>query len=194
MIEFSNDAVIVEENGNQIQILYIVLELWSNGELFEIIAEGGATTEEFARYLFRQIIDALEHMHTLGISHRDIKLENILLDSHNTLKLADFGFSSQKPINESFKGSQYYICPEIIKGIEYSGQSADIFAAGVVLFIMVAKHPPFTLATIKNANYNMLVTNKNMQFWKCHGKGKEGGENYFSEDFKDLVSLMLSPK
>jgi serine/threonine protein kinase len=79
-------------------------------------------------------------MHNKGFAHRDIKVESILLDSQYSLKLADFGFVAElsgKGMLNTYKGTAGYMAPEIHLGQPYSGQKVDLFAAGVLLFIMM---------------------------------------------------------
>ena len=85
-------------------------------------------------------------MGELGIAHRDIKPENLLLDEQKNLKIVDFGLSNTFKQNEKLVtacGSPCYAAPELIKGLEYVGQKADIWSAGVVLFCLVCGHLPF---------------------------------------------------
>lgn len=192
LIDFNEDAKYVKPNGTQVDVFYLALELVSGGELFDFIAETGRFSEEVARYYFHQMIEGLEYMHTQGISHRDIKPENMMLDVNHNLKIADFGFSSSQAMNETKRGTDGYMAPEIYKGVRYSGQSVDLFATAIILFIMVAQHPPFNAASARDPHYKLLSTNRVDVFWKVHTKRKEGGLDFFSEDFRDLVSSMLS--
>lgn len=192
LIDFSDSAEYVRPDGSKIAVFYLALELAAGGELFDFIAETGRFTEEVARYYFHQMIDALEYLHTNGVSHRDIKPENMMLDTDHNLKLADFGFSSTQALNETKRGTDGYMAPEIYKGVTYSGQSVDLFATGIILFIMVAQHPPFGSASAKDPHYKLLSTNRTDVFWKVHTKRKQGGIDYFSESFRDLVQSMLA--
>ena len=192
LLDSSYDAEYKRPNGSKLKVFYLALELVSGGELFDFIAETGRFTEDVARYYFHQIIAALEYLHTNGYSHRDIKPENMMLDSEFNLKLADFGFSSNQALNETKRGTDGYMAPEIYKGITYSGQSVDLFATAIILFIMVAQHPPFGAASSKDPHYKLISTNKVDTFWKVHCKRKPGGDEYFTESFKSLITAMLS--
>ena len=151
LIDYSYDAEYIRPKATKgTKVFYLALELVSGGELFDFIAETGRFEEKVARYYFHQMISALEYLHGKGYSHRDIKPENMMLDSNFNLKLADFGFSSNQALNESKKGTDGYMAPEIYKGETYSGQSVDLFATGIILFIMVAQHPPFASASSKD--------------------------------------------
>jgi serine/threonine protein kinase len=93
--EYGSDGVL-EEKGCPVKrgVPYMVLEVAKHGELFDWIAYSGIRlTERFARYFFRQMIEGLEHMHGKGHSHRDLKLQNVLINEEWKLKIADFGFS-----------------------------------------------------------------------------------------------------
>ena len=79
--------------------------------------------------------------------------------------------------------------PELHLGQAYSGQKVDLFAAAVVLFIMVSGHPPFVTAQSQDPFYRCLAANRSDIFWKTHEKSD--GENFYSADFKDLVQSML---
>jgi serine/threonine protein kinase len=89
-------------------------------------------------------------MNTKNVVHRDIKLENILLDNQMNLKLADFGFATNKNINKltTFRGTQSYMAPEIRESKEYDGRQTDIFSLGVVLFTIVVGYFPFSKAEL----------------------------------------------
>mmetsp|Transcript_33552 Transcript_33552/g.38542 ORF Transcript_33552/g.38542 Transcript_33552/m.38542 type:complete len:290 (+) Transcript_33552:419-1288(+) len=131
-------------------------------------------------------------MHEKGISHRDMKLENIMLSSDFNLKVADFGFSSDKPINKSLKGTESYMSPEIHLGKKYSGKSADLFAAGIILFSMVTQTPPFHKAVNSDSLYKMIYANRVDLFWKVHSRNKPGGLEFYSPSLIDLISSMFS--
>lgn len=93
----------------------------------------------------RQLVSALKYMHGSGVVHRDVKLENILIDDDFNIKLADFGFSSYKNINclDSFVGTRTYLAPEVKANVVYDGRKADVFSAGVVLFALANGIFPF---------------------------------------------------
>ena len=119
--------------------LYLATEYAENGDLFEYIVQGHKPSEEEAISYFRQVIYALEILHQHNVCHRDLKLENILIDSSQSLKLADFGFStwSKDDRLSSSCGSPHYAAPEVLKGGTYSGKKADIWSAGVILYILI---------------------------------------------------------
>jgi len=112
----------------------------------------GRIREDTARGIFLQIADGVNFCHDRLVAHRDLKLENLLLDrERQTIKIIDFGFAAQVVSKDTklkaFCGTPSYMAPEIIRGEGYSGFAADIWALGVVLFAMLAGSLPFTART-----------------------------------------------
>ena len=135
----------------------MILEYAPNFILFDYIAFSGHFSEDLARFYFCQIIDALEHIHQAGVAHRDIKLENILLDSDYNIKIADFGLSTPISRRNDQAGTQSYMAPEIFLANDYSSKDVDLFSSAIILFIMVAGHPPFKYALPQDPHYKPLV-------------------------------------
>lgn len=146
LYDYSAKENLVSPTGKEKEVFYMALELIPGGELFDFVFQTGRFEEKYARYYFLQLLDALEYLHGKGISHCDIKLSNVLLDEEFNLKLADFGFASTKPMNDTFKGSGEYIAPEIHLGKAYYGSQVDLFSAGVLLFILTFAWLPFRAA------------------------------------------------
>lgn len=102
--------------------------------------------ETEAKRLFHQILSVLRYCHAVNVTHRDVKLENILLDESNNVKLIDFGFSTCMPLEKKssvFCGTPSYMAPEIVARREYTGPPADVWALGVLLFAMLCGCFPF---------------------------------------------------
>lgn len=193
LLSSSSDGVLKNQNGTTKDgVIYLTLELASGGELFDFIAQTGSFAEPVARYYFHQIIDAFEYLHSRGISHRDMKPDNIMLDDEFNLKIADFGFSSRAASNQSFKGTRSYMAPEILIGAKYYGPMVDIFAAGIILFIMVTQIPPFQMAHPKDGWYKFVCSNRMDKFWKFHGQNQPGGIDFFSKSFIDLINWIFN--
>ncbi|XP_061908794.1 NUAK family SNF1-like kinase 1 [Entelurus aequoreus] len=126
--------------------IVIVMEYASNGELYDYILEKRKLTETEARSIFRQITSAVHYCHKNGVVHRDLKLENILLNEDLTVKLADFGLSSQYhkgSLLQTYCGSPLYASPEIVTGLPYQGPEVDCWALGVLLYALVYSSMPF---------------------------------------------------
>ena len=131
------------ENANYI---YIVTEFCENGELFDYILKRGHLSEEESSFFYYQLINGLDYIHKNNISHRDLKLENLLLSSNNTLKIIDFGLSNfffQNELLITPCGSPCYAPPEMVNGQKYNGFMADVWSSGIILYAMVCGCFPF---------------------------------------------------
>lgn len=108
--------------------------------------------EDDAKRIFKQILEGIKYCHSRCITHRDIKLENLLLDDQNNIKIIDFGFSTCIPNDKKIKifcGTPSYMAPEIVQKLEYAGPPADIWALGVLLFTLLSGCFPYRGATDK---------------------------------------------
>mmetsp|Transcript_20871 Transcript_20871/g.66093 ORF Transcript_20871/g.66093 Transcript_20871/m.66093 type:complete len:340 (-) Transcript_20871:17-1036(-) len=128
--------------------LAIVMEYASGGELFDRICQAGRFTENEARFFFQQLISGVEYCHKCGICHRDLKLENTLLDGSPAprLKICDFGYSKNSMLHSQPKstvGTPAYIAPEVLQRKEYDGENADVWSCGVTLYVMLVGSYPF---------------------------------------------------
>ncbi|XP_042360513.1 NUAK family SNF1-like kinase 2 [Plectropomus leopardus] len=133
----------VFENKDKI---VIVMEYASRGDLYDYICDKKNISEREARHFFRQIVSAVHYCHQNGIVHRDLKLENILLDGSGNVKIADFGLSNLYHGDEylqTFCGSPLYASPEIVNGRPYRGPEVDTWSLGVLLYTMVHGTMPF---------------------------------------------------
>ncbi|OBA19024.1 kinase-like protein [Metschnikowia bicuspidata var. bicuspidata NRRL YB-4993] len=127
----------------------IVLEYASGGELFDFILKQKYLKENVAKKLFAQLVSGVDYMHSKGLIHRDLKLENLLLDKHKNIVISDFGFvnSYNKSKNDLMKtscGSPCYAAPELVlTQSPYAGRKVDIWSIGVILYAMLAGYLPF---------------------------------------------------
>jgi len=102
--------------------------------------------EHEAVKIYAQLYSALTYLHQKCVAHRDIKLENVMLDTSGNVKLIDFGFSTQIPNTQKVKlfcGTPSYMAPEIVQKIEFCGPNTDIYASGVLLFAFFCGCFPF---------------------------------------------------
>lgn len=119
MLEFGDTGTVVKPSGRVINnLVYIVMECVQGGLLFELCQLMAAMGEDAGRFFALQMLDSIEYIHTRRVVHRDLKLENILVDDMLNLKLADFGFASYKSIDslKSYRGTMTYMAPEIKEG------------------------------------------------------------------------------
>lgn len=133
--------------------VYMALEYIQGTDLITFMANRNfvAVTEEKARNLMVQLIAALVFCHSKGVAHRDVKLDNIMLDTAGNLKLIDFGLCKAQD-GASCKeevGSIEYVAPEVIKKKGYNGFQSDVYSAGVVLFALLCGEFPFPVVKIK---------------------------------------------
>lgn len=195
VLDFSECAVYNSKSGKQFDVIYIVMELLPNGELFDVLFYTGRMEAPIARVYFKQLLNAVESCHAAGITHRDLKPDNILFDEHFNLKIADFGFAGPTKgrdgsgLLNTQLGTDFYAAPEIFLDEPYSGVSADLFSCGVILFILLNQKPAFGKAHRTNHLYNLFLT-ENDSFWDHHSSDKPRG--FFSSDFKALINGLLA--
>ncbi|KAI8900516.1 kinase-like domain-containing protein [Globomyces pollinis-pini] len=152
------NIITIYEVVDSVNECFIVMEQ-AKGELIELITASGYLPEDLCRKYFRQLVSAIDHCHLANIVHRDLKVENILLDQHNNILVTDFGLGKTFNPNASdqmqtFCGTPSYAAVEMISGRPYCGVKTDIWAMGVVLYIMAAGSLPF-----KGSNLQALYRN-----------------------------------
>lgn len=131
------------------QNLYLVMEYIKGTSLNNLISQPSwkKLNENHCAKIFTQIMQALSYCHSQNVAHRDIKLENIILAQTGHIKLIDFGFATISPYKykKSFLycGTPNYMAPEIVRRERYPGEPADIWAAGILLFMMLSGQFPF---------------------------------------------------
>ncbi|GJP50094.1 hypothetical protein CLOM_g9235 [Closterium sp. NIES-68] len=124
------------------------MEYAAGGELFERICNAGRFSEDEARFFFQQLVAGISYCHSMQICHRDLKLENTLLDGSPAprLKICDFGYSKSSLLHSQPKstvGTPAYIAPEVLSKKEYDGKTADVWSCGVTLYVMLVGAYPF---------------------------------------------------
>ena len=165
--------------------IFLIQEYVPNGELLHFLEnpENMNLTENHICKIYQQIISGIEYLHDIGIAHRDLKLENILLNRDKNIKIIDFGLSNKYnkengELLQSSCGSPCYAAPEMIKGIQYHGLDTDIWSSGILLYLMLCKSFPF------NDKNNSKLYQKILS-------GKFNLPNYLSNEAKDLLSKLL---
>ncbi|XP_028319804.1 serine/threonine-protein kinase SIK2 isoform X1 [Gouania willdenowi] len=162
-------------------MLYLVTEYAKNGEIFDYLAKHGRLSELEARRKFWQILSAVEYCHNRNIVHRDLKAENLLLDGHMNIKIADFGFGNFFQPGEplaTWCGSPPYAAPEVFEGQPYEGPQLDIWSMGVVLYVLVCGALPFGGPTLPVLRQRVL-------------EGRFRIPYFMTEDCEHLIRRML---
>ncbi|XP_022844672.1 CBL-interacting serine/threonine-protein kinase 1-like [Olea europaea var. sylvestris] len=129
--------------------IYMVLEYVNGGELFDRISSKGKLSEAEGRKFFQQLVDGVSYCHNRGVFHRDLKLENVLIDVNGNIKITDFGLSA---LPQHFRddgllhttcGSPNYVAPEILSNRGYDGATSDTWSCGVILYVILTGYLPF---------------------------------------------------
>ncbi|KAL9267648.1 CBL-interacting serine/threonine-protein kinase 21-like protein [Drosera capensis] len=148
--------------------IYIVMEYVSGGQLSDKLSYSKRLTEGEARQLFQQLVDAVGYCHCRGVYHRDLKPQNLLLDSYGNLKISDFGLSTQRKQEAMLStacGSPCYVAPELLRKKGYEGAAADVWSCGVILFELLAGYLPFDDHNLINLYKKILRANYACPEW-----------------------------
>ena len=160
--------------------IFIVME-YICGDLLGFIRKRGKLSETVSKIVFKQLIEGLKYIHHKKIVHRDIKLDNILIDLTNTIKICDFGVSrkiSGDEIMHEHCGTPAYIAPEIFENQGYSGFQCDVWSAGVTLYYILGGIQPFRATSIKDLEKKVIM-------------GDFEPLEEISDEANDLIKLML---
>jgi serine/threonine protein kinase len=194
--------------------LYSVMPYCSGGDLFGVVVEyaeesggEGGMPEPVARYWFRQILQGLNHLQECGVCHRDLSLENILVDKENCL-IIDMGMCLRVPYSDPKSrsrgttdvahgkirrlmkpqgvcGKHNYMSPEIFENKEnFDGFAIDLWATGVILYIMLTGFPPYDQASVTDQRFELIVTGKLVE--QLHN-----WDIFVSDEAGDLMQRML---
>ena len=169
------------------KFILIIMEYINGGNLFSLVKKRRKLPEKIAKFLFKQIILGIKHMHSKNIVHRDIKLENILIDLNNRIKICDFGIGvvlkDEDELLYDQCGTPMYIAPEIIlssKNRGYRGFPVDIWAAGIALYIMLSGTLPFNIRKkeAKGKNVDASTSGKELEDNEERLKSEINRNNY----------------
>ncbi|ODQ67196.1 kinase-like protein [Nadsonia fulvescens var. elongata DSM 6958] len=141
-------------------VVWMVLEYCQGDELYKYLIENGRIPRDQARRIFSQLCGAVGYTHFKGCAHRDLKLENILLDKHRNVKLCDFGFIreySPKSLLETVCGTTCYMAPEMLLRKNYSGEAVDVWSLGVILYVLMTGEMPFEEETDTETGINIIT-------------------------------------
>ena len=185
-----------------VEILYspermIVLELCTKGDLFNFVLKRTIIDETETKKYVYQLLDGVDALHKAGVCHRDIKLENILLDDNDNLKIADFGFSktfnrdNDCPFFQTTCGTVQYCAPELFRckrGNIYNGKKADAWSVGVVCFVLAFGYPPFNAANFMDVRFMYLKSYGNQHFWT---NNMLNVSHQISNELQEIISKLL---
>ncbi|RYP66172.1 hypothetical protein DL771_007948 [Monosporascus sp. 5C6A] len=128
-------------------LVWMVLEYCPGDELYNYLLRHGPLPVEKVQKIFTQLVGAVSYVHLQSCVHRDLKLENILLDKHENVKLVDFGFTREYEGKtnhlQTFCGTICYSAPEMLKGEKYAGEKVDVWSLGVILYALLCGELPF---------------------------------------------------
>lgn len=173
--------------------LYTVLEYCALGELFSYV-QSSALTVDVARHYFRQLIEGVAFLHTKNVAHRDLSLENLLLDASKVLKICDFGVALECPRDAWAQnkdpakrpGKLKYMAPEVFALEPYDPRRADVWSCGVILFVMLVGAFPYELPTPADERFRFIYSGN-------IGKLLDAWKRPLPPDAIDLLSLLLCP-
>ncbi|KAJ6744817.1 SERINE/THREONINE-PROTEIN KINASE [Salix purpurea] len=180
------NVVQIKDTYEDSMFVHLVMELCAGGELFDRIVAKGHYSEKEAAKLIKNIIGVVEYCHSLGVIHRDLKPENFLFDKPGDdamLKTTDFGLSVFYKPGQYFYdvvGSPYYVAPEVL--LKHYGPQADVWSAGVILYILLSGVPPFWAETDSGIFRQILQGKLDLE--------SDPWPN-ISESAKDLIGKML---
>lgn len=156
---------------------YMLFEYVEGGQLLDYIVSHGSLNEKYARKFARGIALALDYCHRNNVVHRDLKIENIMINQKGDIKIIDFGLSNlymPKHLLKTYCGSLYFAAPELLSAKPYTGPEVDVWSFGVVLYVLVCGKVPFDDPVVS----------------VLHEKIKKGNVEYPSFISKECVSLL----
>lgn len=181
--------------------LFIVMEFSAGGELYDLLDNARHFSESLARQCFSQVAAGLEHLHEMGVCHRDLSLENILAgevrqDGSHDCKIIDFGMSLRFAKDKDGRalpfpplgpcGKRYYMAPEVLANRDpFIGPVADIWALGVMLFILLVGAPPVESASPLHDRFCRIAAGE------MRDMVAEWGVTYVSDQALDLLEGIL---
>jgi calcium-dependent protein kinase len=138
-------------------VQHFVFDYCSRGDLLDVVSAAGYLPNQVALRYFRQILSGVCFMHRRLVAHRDLSLENILVDNHNIARVCDFGLAVTLPNRcTDSVGKQMYMAPEVVLGHAYDPVKADVWCLGIMLFRMLTGFPPLDIAHIVDRKFCIL--------------------------------------
>ncbi|KAJ5785692.1 uncharacterized protein N7503_010904 [Penicillium pulvis] len=172
--------VVVTEN-----LVWLVLEYCQGDELYNYLLRHGSLPVDKVKRIFTQLVGAVAYVHSKSCVHRDLKLENILLDKQENVKLCDFGFTREyegkSSYLQTFCGTICYSAPEMLKGEKYAGEKVDVWSLGIILYALLAGELPY------DDDDDQVTKNRILSEEPIYNAK-------FPEDAKALINLLLSKR
>jgi serine/threonine protein kinase len=203
-----NNPNIVHLNGHGVGTLnyngkvtnnvkYMIFEYCRNRDLFQY-ARLGRFTERQAKYIFKKILLGVQALHAAGYCHRDLKVDNILLDQNDNPKIADFALTTlcrqnnQPIVLNDFVGPRNFCSPQIHDHQPYNGEKNDIFSLGAILIMLVTGRTGFNESRVNDPCYQFIRNGNIPQYWNHWDHFTGDHNNNYSNEFKDLYIRMVS--
>ncbi|XP_055943129.1 testis-specific serine/threonine-protein kinase 2-like [Argiope bruennichi] len=172
--------------------IYVFMELAPGGSVIEYVQRYGAVDENVGRNWCKRMCQALRYCHKKGVAHRDLKCDNLLLDKDLQVKIGDFGFccrskdprTGQTIFSDTYCGSSSYVAPEVIESQPYDPIKADIWSAGVCIYVILNNAMPFDDSNLTRMHEDQVTRN-----WGFAPKIKKN----ISSSAKNLVARLLEP-
>ena len=166
-------------------LVWLVLEWCPGDELYNYLLKHGRMEPAKVQKIFTQLVGAVSYVHAKGCVHRDLKLENILLDKHQNVKLVDFGFTREYKGSTSYLqtwcGTVCYSAPEMLRGEKYAGEKVDVWSLGVILYALLCGELPYD-EDDDSATKALILTSEPTY------------PEYIPEPAKDLINKLLSKR
>ena len=188
----SGEGNVIRKNRQTKKSRYCILEYEPYGNIFDFIYfKKSGFGELFGKIIFLKIMKGIQFCHGHDICHRDIKLQNILLDKNFSPKICDFGFACiNAPNLTDVLGTKGYKPPEIAPNKPYDGKKADIFSLGASLILLVTGKDGFKTASTNDKFYNKILLKHLSLYWKIIESINKGIT--LSQEFKDLYIKMVT--
>lgn len=195
-MEFNDEYYHISNEGVRMKASYIIMEYAPYNDFHHLIIDVKAQfDDQLARTYFHQLISGLEYLHSQGIYHLDLKLDNLLVGADFQLKIADFDISYIEGTGSNIlsRGSKGYRAPEIAKGVCARPAASDIYSAGIILFILKTNgFIPFSEDKLfRGINFYDLMKKEDPKFWDFHCLYQKKASHELDSDFRELFMSMV---
>ena len=161
---------------------FMFMEFCPHKDLFQYIVDRGRLKEDESKPIFRQLLEAIKYIHSMGVSHRDMKPENVLIGPNGRIKISDFGLSrflAPNGLVDTPCGSPCYASPECISGRSYNGVTTDVWSCGVILYAMLTGQLPWT-------------KRNQTQLFQQIRRGEFTVPSYVSAEAKNMITKLMT--